>query len=172
MSFFRNQLFKYKFTQATKNASEFIRHYAPFFEYIKIFTKQTDVYISQLPEWDLSNPLLVNYLGYIAGVIDSIEQNLLSRGKFKKNNELAVDIAFFIEAERIFKDIPGSKEFFSHCELALSHGGSVIGMLQNNENFINAQKKGGIDFMRYISQTPNYAPLGLFELKLFITKTN
>lgn len=166
MGFLNSWIEKRKLSQEIKKAEE-IRNVCSQFlnSVVSPFTLEARRSIS---EWDLSNSLLLNYLGYVAGVLDAAEQTLVSQGKLKRVSNLPTEIAFHQEIRKNLALTAGVQEFLEeHLNDVCYLGGSAIGMLQRDSTFFNAMKMGGQDLMRVGG--PNYFPTGLVELGLFST---
>ena len=133
----------------------------------------SDYVTNHIPIWDLSNPYLRRYLGYIAGVLDA-GAYALGRSKY---DELAIEMVFHGYITRTHSDMPNVTEFLSANETSLrnqldgEYGGSgFIGGLQTYSGFVETQLAGGREFLGMLeasqSQNPGWMPIEL--LRLFI----
>lgn len=162
MEFFKSLVRKYKYNKSIADAEKIRSLCSPFLdEVVNGFTLESRRSIS---EWDLSNPILLNYLGYIAGVIDAAEQHLISQGKIKATNDLPAEIVFHLEMKKTLALTEGIEEFLDTHLVNVHGGNSAIGWLQKKDGFLDAMTKGGRDFCSLGG--PNYLPMGLIELGL------
>lgn len=111
--------------------------------------------------WDLSNPTLVNYLGYIAGVIDAADQAL---GHSSTTDWTATEIVFHQVIEGQFGALDGIEAFLEVNKMGIECGGTIIQWLQEDQKFLAAMQLGGNDFLE-VGQL-GYFQRGLFELGL------
>ena len=63
------------------------------------------------------------------------------------------------------KRIPGSEAFIELNRIGIEFGGTTIGGLQKNPQFLEAMRLGGIDFLS--SKLPEFHPTGYSKLGLF-----
>lgn len=111
--------------------------------------------------WDFSNPVLINYLGYVAGVIDAADYTL---GRSSDKNWSATEIVFHQIIEAHLDWIDGVEPFIEVNKIGIECGGSVISVLQENPLFMTAMQLGGNDFLS--AGQVGFFPQGLFKLRL------
>lgn len=111
--------------------------------------------------WSLENTTLINYLGYVAGVIDAADNAM---GHSSTNDWTATEIAFHQVIDGQLNWIDGADIFIKMNAMGIECGGSTVGGLQRNPQFLAAMRLGGIDFLS--TGTPGFFPSGLFELGL------
>jgi len=88
-------------------------------------------------------------------VIDAAD-NLL--GNRSTDNWTATEIAFHKTIVAQLDWIPGSEAFIELNRIGIEFGGTTIGGLQNNPQFIEAMRLGGIDFLS--SRLPDFHATG------------
>jgi len=134
----------------------------PYLNYLNAGGLQKFILQQRISSWSLSNHFLLDYLGYIAGVIDAAD-NLL--GNRSTDNWTATEIAFHKTIVAKLDWIPGSEAFIELNRIGIEFGGTTIGGLQKNPQFLEAMRLGGIDFLS--SKLPDFHPTGYSKLGLF-----
>ena len=114
-----------------------------------------------IQSWNLSNSTLINYLGYVAGVIDAAD-NILGHSSTK--DWTATEIVFHQIVDAQLDWIDGSQSFIEINKIGIECGGTAIGGMQRDPQFMAAMQLGGVDFIS-IGQI-GYFQIGLFELGL------
>src|SRR5512139_1351268 len=159
MNVIKQFLKRRKFANAEADAGKIISVIHPFINFIGELSSHS---LNQgVSSWSLSNKILLNYLGYVAGVIDAAEHSL---GKTRADDWTASEIVFHQLIVGQLDWIPGSEGFIKLNRMGVESGGSSIAGLQDNPQFLEAMKLGGSDFLSVGS--PGFYPKGLFELGL------
>jgi hypothetical protein len=114
-----------------------------------------------IQSWNLSNSTLINYLGYVAGVIDAADNTL---GHSSTKDWTATEIVFHQIVDAQLDWIDGIQAFIEVNKMGIECGGSTIGGMQRDPQFMAAMQLGGVDFLS-IGQT-GFFQKGLFELGL------
>ncbi|MBK7674701.1 MAG: hypothetical protein IPJ27_07975 [Candidatus Accumulibacter sp.] len=114
-----------------------------------------------IQSWSLSNPTLISYMGYVAGIIDAADNTL---GHSSTEDWTATEIVFHQIIDAQLDWIEGIQVFIEANRLGIECGGSTIGGMQRDPQFMAAMQLGGVDFLS-IGQT-GFFPKGLFELGL------
>ena len=121
---------------------------------------------AKVTEVDLNNRTLLNYIGYISGIIYCACEHLnLNRNSSTTAPEMVLQSVIEIQLSWA----KGIKEFSYIGNSALAHGGSLIDALQEDPIFVEAMKFGWEDFSNRskVGAFPN----GLFELQLISIPT-
>lgn len=124
--------------------------------------------------WDISNPSLLSYLGYVAGVLDAADFVLRGEPETARTevDEIAVDIAFYRHIKEKLFFLPKIEAYLMVEEIAIENrlsGNGGSGLIGNSEfdlNFFNATSLGATDFFNYLEGKKGSFPAGLFELGL------
>lgn len=153
---------KRKYAKHQADAAKILSLINPYLNLINAGGLQKFILRQNIPSWNLSNQFLLDYLGYIAGVIDAAEHLLGSRSTHKWT---ATEIAFHQVIEARLDWIPGSEVFIKLNRAGIEFGGTTIGGLQTNPQFLEAMRLGGVDFLAY--KLPDFHPTGLLKLGLF-----
>jgi hypothetical protein len=127
----------------------------PYLNYLNAGGLQKFILQQRISSWSLSNQFLLDYLGYIAGVIDAADNLLENRST---DNWTATEIAFHKIIVAQLDWIPGSEAFIELNRIGIEFGGTTIGGLQNNPQFLEAMRLGGIDFLS--SRLPDFHATG------------
>lgn len=159
MNVIKQFLKRRKFAKAEADAGKIISVIHPFINFIGELS--SDTLNHGVSSWSLSNKILVNYLGYVAGVIDAAEYSF---GKTRTDDWTASEIVFHQLIVGQLDWIPGSEDFIKLNRMGVESGGSSIAGLQNNQKFLEAMKLGGNDFLSV--GLPGFFPKGLFTLGL------
>ena len=159
MSFISNYFNARKIQRAKVDAEKILNLITPFVNMASELA--SNALYQNVDYWSLDNITLINYLGYIAGVIDAADNAM---GHSSANDWTATEIAFHnvIDSQLIW--IYGAVAFIKMNKNGIERGGSTIGGLQRNPNFLAAMHLGGVDFLS--TGTPGFFPVGLFELGL------
>ncbi|HMN13862.1 MAG TPA: hypothetical protein PKD55_16230 [Bellilinea sp.] len=159
MNVIKRFLKRRKFAKAESDAAKITSVIHPF---INVTGELSSNALNQgVSSWSLSNKILLNYLGYVAGVIDAAEYSLT---KSRADDWTVSEIVFHQIIVGQLDWIPGSEDFIKLNRMGVECGGSSIAGLQNNPQFLEAMKLGGNDFLSVGS--PGFYPKGLFELGL------
>ncbi len=156
---------KRRLAKAQKNAEKIGTVVAPFICGMGAFAlEELKKYV---PSWSLKNKVLLNYLGYVAGVITNAEYNIL--GTAGTGGFTASEIVFDQIIEAQLDWIPGTDDILKMHRAILECGGSgaIVGMQRfpDGPRFNRAMKLGAEDICSIGS--PGYLPKGLIELGLF-----
>ena len=159
MNVIKRFLKRRKFAKAESDAAKITSVIHPFINFTGELSSNA---LNQgVSSWSLSNKILLNYLGYVAGVIDAAEYSL---GKSRADDWTASELVFHQIIEAQLDWIPGSETYIMLIGMGAEGGGSSIAGLQDNPQFLEAMKLGGNDFLSVGSL--GFYPKGLFELGL------
>ena len=159
MNILRKFLQRRRFIRAQADAEKILSLIAPFLSVTGELASST--LRRNIPSWSLSNQTLINYLGYVAGVIDAADKLI---GHSSTEDWTATEIAFHQVIDAQLDWIDGIETFVEMNRMSVECGGSTIGGLQEDPHFLAAMQLGGVDFLS-IGQ-PGFFPTGLFELGL------
>ncbi len=108
--------------------------------------------------WDLSNPTLLNYLGYVAGIIDAGDLEL---GRAGRDDWTATEIVLHEIIEEKLSWIQGVEEYLKISQIGIASGGTMIGELEKVPAFSSAMRWGINDFLD--RNKYDHPPIGLYE---------
>jgi hypothetical protein len=170
MNVFQNLFAKRKFSKAEANAKKISSEIEPFLNVIGVFA--APLLHDHVPSWSLSNKVLLNYLGYVAGVVDAAEYCIF--GENRTGNLLASEATFYQVVQGQLDWIPGVEIFLAGHDAAFELGHpNAIGGMQLLPGFIEAMKLGADDYLSMLpgSPSPSSVPVGLHKLGLFLAAT-
>ncbi len=125
-----------------------------------------------IPNWNLSNKILLRYLGYVAGALDFADYVLNGNENTPRTETIAIDLVFYKFIEEALIQIPNAEIFLvkekTSLESRLSghNGPSLIGLLEQDLDFSSAFQLGADDFSNINEERKGWYPAGLFQLGL------
>jgi hypothetical protein len=161
MNIIKQFLKRRKFSKAIADATKIRSLIHPFINATALLSRNA---LNQgVTSWSLSNNILLNYLGYVAGVIDAAEYFL---GKSRTDDWTASELVFHQIIEAQLDWIPGSEIYIRLIGMGAEGGGSSIAGLQDNPQFLEAMTLGGNDFLDMFRTKECFYQKGLYELGL------
>jgi hypothetical protein len=170
MNIFQNLFAKRKLSKAEANAKKISSEIAPFLNMIGVCA--APLLHDHVPSWNLSNRVLLNYLGYVAGVVDAAEYCIF--GENRTGDLLASEATYYQVVQGQLDWIPGVEIFLAGHDIAFDLGNpNAIGGMKLLPGFIEAMKLGADDYLSMLpgSPLPSSAPVGLHKLGLFLAAT-